>query len=631
MQDIILHNLVNAYLNRAASYRYALEANYLNPFTPVYVQLNSGSGCYSYQEHSSRVESTYSIVLGSKFYSTLRGVDKDYPIPIDKQSIIFSDIALLYDAVFFHEIGHVLYTPMTLAREVSDLLDSQRARNFLHLFHLITNLVEDVVIEGEILLYRPQTLKAIMHLRRLAFSTVPVDIKTDLTGVINVLLYNFRTTNVNKINYPDAATHKFITTYMYVCINTHDPVLRLQRCLAFAAALWDVFNCKESISYANYKSGLGSVFYKNIPDKYKDKPEDDNPEQQGEDVSPSDMFNSARSYSSNNEPEETSSSTSTKGESVDNPAKDVEVERCQSFSDGDIPKLPPNSELDEREILASAHEEVQCDYSRHIFMEVKKHYDSSMLMNRYLDVVNKYSIMIAQIADIIKKRKNWNNTHWEEYRTSGKLNDKAFYKNTYKIYKQRSLPKREADLAFSILIDNSGSMYGIKTRICGEALIVLSEVFNKLNIPFEVNAFTECRQAITLGLKSFKDDYNKVKTNLSLIEQQVQVTKLSMFGSNIDEINLDFIWRGFRKRPEKDKIIIVISDGETCGSEQALKNLAKEIERDGIQVLGLGIRSSCVDRLYSQHKTFYTEEDLKGLPKFLNDYLISKIFKKEEI
>lgn len=320
---------------------------------------------------------------------------------------------------------------------------------------------------------------------------------------------------------------------------------------------------------------------------------------------------------------------------VDNPAKEVEeeakiVSRNEGFSDPTKTQdIKPNTDIDEREVLQMAHNDVICDRTRHRFQTIKGRYDSSYLINEYLNVVSKYSLMINQIADLIKKRKNWNNTHWEEGKTSGKLNDKAFYKRTHKIYKQRSLPKREADLAFSILVDNSGSMCGMKTRICGEALIVLSEVCNKLKIPFEVNAFTEAGEAITIGLKSFEDDFNKVKTNLSLIQQQKSVPGLSMFCGNIDEINLEFVWRNFRKRKEKDKIIIVISDGQTCGSEKELKNLANTIHKDKITILGLGIKSDCVDRIYAQHKTFHSDEDLNMLPKFLNDYLVKNIFKPE--
>lgn len=634
---MLLENLIKAYLNRASITRYSLEANYLNPTGSVYVNIDNSDKCYSTQERGYWYgdDTKYAITLGLKFYPTIRKVKGNYEIPIDKQSPVYSDISMMYDAVFFHELGHILYTPMALTKESFNTICKQGGTQFANLFASVANIVEDVVIEGEIKYFRPQTTYAIDHLRKVAFNETPEEITSDLKGALNVILYNFRAIKPTVVAYPDKDIQKLLLTYMYVCINTQDPCHRMYRELAFAAALWDVFNCKEKPHYTNYKKGLDSTFYNNLPDKYKDKEDNDSVDKDtGLVKGMSNLVNSG--LSKNNNPSSTVSHIPIENDGeVDNPAKEVEeeakiVSRNEGFSDPTKTQdIKPNTDIDEREVLQMAHNDVICDRTRHRFQTIKGRYDSSYLINEYLNVVSKYSLMINQIADLIKKRKNWNNTHWEEGKTSGKLNDKAFYKRTHKIYKQRSLPKREADLAFSILVDNSGSMCGMKTRICGEALIVLSEVCNKLKIPFEVNAFTEAGEAITIGLKSFEDDFNKVKTNLSLIQQQKSVPGLSMFCGNIDEINLEFVWRNFRKRKEKDKIIIVISDGQTCGSEKELKNLANTIHKDKITILGLGIKSDCVDRIYAQHKTFHSDEDLNMLPKFLNDYLVKNIFKPE--
>lgn len=629
-----LINLIKAYLNRASMTRYAFEANYLDPSSSVFVSFDNGTACYTKQNPGYYRSSTnYSVVLGFNFYPSLRGVNPKYEIPLDSQSLIYSDISMLYDAVFYHELGHVLFTPMKLAYEVHEYIRKQNGNHFSSLYGTVSNIIEDVVIEAEIKYLRPLTSNSINHLRKVAFSKVPETVTPDLQGALDVMLYNFRTISASRSVYPDEAINKMILTYMYVCINTQDPTKRLYRTLAFTAALWDVFNLKQKPHYKNYDAGLDASFYTKLPVEYKDKDDDDKIDPSSATPNTSSIIKTGGGMSEDTAPSSTQSSTPTSGENVDQPAKDVEatvVKRNEGFSDSadDSHQKPIN--IDEREVLQLAHTNVVCDSRRHRFDTITGRYDSSPLLTRYNEVTSKYGVMINQIADLIKKRKAWNNTHWEADRTTGKLNDKAFIKKTHKIYKQRSLPKVEADLVFSILVDNSGSMGGFKTRICGEALIVLAEVCEKLRIPFEVNAFTENREAITIGLKSFEDTFSKVKTNLSLIQQEVSVPGLSMFSGNIDEINLEFVWQNFRTRKEKDKILIVISDGETCGSTDRLKELVKQIHKDKITVLGLGIKTKEVDKIYPYHKTFNTDADLQELPKFLNEYLISKVFKNVE-
>lgn len=626
-------DLIKSYLNNASNLKYTLEANYLSTDNIISVRVIDSSRCYTYNnDRYPTNKPLYNICLGTTFYESTSGVSSSFIIPLDKEEDFYKEISLLYDGVFYHELGHVLYTPMKYVAEVFNYLKDQEGTQFASLLSQVSNIIEDIVIEGEIKAYNPHTKSSINYLKKIAFKEDSLsEISNDLKGALDVILYNNRVVSLKSaLKFPDPDIDKMLVTYTYICINTPDPIKRFHRIIAFTAALWDVFMNNEKPHYKNYKNGLDHSFYTNLPSKYKDK--DNNEIPNVTDNITSNIEDTAKDISNTvNNTLNTTQVFSTEDIDVDDEAKDIEKEAIQICLDNvkendNSSKL--NINIDQQTVFKDAREDIKYSNLPHTYCHIPSKENTSKYLFNYNNIVQEYHGMILKIYNIIKKKKAWNNTHWEEGKTSGKLNDKAFYKRTHKIYKQRSLPKKEADLAISILVDNSGSMFGDKSVICGKAMIVLAEVCNKLKIPFEINAFTFGNIAVTLGLKSFKDDYNKVKTALALIPCNVDLSDYSMFCSNVDEVNLNFVWKNFRKRPEKDKILIVISDGYTCGSEEHLRKVVSDIEKDGIQVLGLGIKSDAVANIYKQHKLFNTENELQELPAFLNNYLLRNIFKE---
>jgi cobalamin biosynthesis protein CobT len=170
-------------------------------------------------------------------------------------------------------------------------------------------------------------------------------------------------------------------------------------------------------------------------------------------------------------------------------------------------------------------------------------------------------------------------------------------------------------------------MSGRKSKLAGEALIIFCEALNRLHIPFAVDAFTEGRSCVTIKLKEFKDDYNRVKTNMTLLTEQFSCDKLNTFCGNIDEVNLRYVRDILNKQHQKDKMCIVISDGATCGSWQDLRKVAQNMEASGILMLGIGIYDKNVEKIYDNHIVLKDSNDLEQLAGFLNRYLVRHIFK----
>ena len=67
---------------------------------------------------------------------------------------------------------------------------------------------------------------------------------------------------------------------------------------------------------------------------------------------------------------------------------------------------------------------------------------------------------------------------------------------------------------------------------------------------------------------------------------------------------------------------MVLCDGATTGSRDSLKRIIRQIEDDGIIVIGLGIMCSEVANIYPRHKLFASMEELeRELPQYLIDTL----------
>lgn len=184
------------------------------------------------------------------------------------------------------------------------------------------------------------------------------------------------------------------------------------------------------------------------------------------------------------------------------------------------------------------------------------------------------------------------------------------------------------DLMFGCLLDVSGSMSGHKSAICTQAMIVLFECLSRLSIPFEIGCFTSSNNGvITYIEKGYDDSPELCKANLAFSnDEYYRLYKLpdgySSFNGNIDEINLAFANSRLASHNRRDKILVVLSDGETCGSTDLLRSTVKSIEASGVTVLGIGISCNSVKEIYTNNIVFSSSADLDNLPEFLGKYLI---------
>ena len=153
----------------------------------------------------------------------------------------------------------------------------------------------------------------------------------------------------------------------------------------------------------------------------------------------------------------------------------------------------------------------------------------------------------------------------------------------------------ELKYRFSILVDLSASMLesdAAKLRESFKACVILSEVFNKFKIPFEIVGFSTTFSNDIKIYKSFKDklrnkrdDVSKILTDAGGYTPTSTVTKVSterLLKSRI---------------PEENKIMITLTDGKPNRppniddpvERRKTQEAIHEAEKKGINMIGIGI------------------------------------------
>lgn len=221
-------------------------------------------------------------------------------------------------------------------------------------------------------------------------------------------------------------------------------------------------------------------------------------------------------------------------------------------------------------------------------------------------------VLIYRLTQLIKERSY---TRYGGYFRSGKLNTPKLWKQRLQKYRlfQRRVEPRKLDVAFTLLVDESGSMNREgKYLAAREATIFFAEVLDQVGVPFEIIGYStehsEAAMAAALGhvpafryrhirhspllhrlYKTFDEPYGPVKTRLVSICPRF---------NNWDEEHLLFAHRRMLGRREKEKVIIIISDGQPNGDARHLIATVEKLSSLGIKIVGVGVVDPFVKKIY---------------------------------
>lgn len=194
-----------------------------------------------------------------------------------------------------------------------------------------------------------------------------------------------------------------------------------------------------------------------------------------------------------------------------------------------------------------------------------------------------------------------------------------------RMFKKQQASQLKTDVAMSLIVDQSGSMEGRKFRIASACAIGMSEVLQAINVPHEIVTFTTRGGLIINTIMKSYDERFVAREALAK-----RFTRDDAYmGANADGESIMWAVSRMVKRPEKEKVAIVCSDGSPAFSRSGgdgrryLKDVVKCIEETrGMDILGIGIEDNSVRRYYTRHRVL---NNLASLETVFMDLIKEKV------
>lgn len=248
---------------------------------------------------------------------------------------------------------------------------------------------------------------------------------------------------------------------------------------------------------------------------------------------------------------------------------------------------------------------------------------------------------------------------WRGGFEEGTLNSRALasaLSGNQAIYRSRQ-DVEELDTCVCMLLDASSSMRR-RSGLALQSVIALSKLFDKMGIPFMVACFN--MDAAYTGKRKLNwykrqwSDYTEAHGMqaaqnvrpfpiavylLKQFEEQLKTSKHRIAsyegmvsGSNIDGCAVRQVADNYLlPRHEKRKILLTFSDGQPCGGDgeyDRLSNVIKSLINEGVDCIGIGIKSDAVKDYYPNWVEVTDLEDLsKAAMDKIAKLLMGKRFK----
>lgn len=189
----------------------------------------------------------------------------------------------------------------------------------------------------------------------------------------------------------------------------------------------------------------------------------------------------------------------------------------------------------------------------------------------------------------------------------------------YDIFMQEGSKVTSEYVAY-ILRDGSGSMAGLKHNESMKALAIIEEGIKGV-IPFKLTSFNASGSTINHSvIKGFNNTSNKSYSTNYYKQNDIS-------GYNNDGFSIGIATKELMKRQEKDKILIILSDGmpiDVDGTKEAIK----EARKLGIIVIGIAFGDKMSRELmFPRYKYMYEKNIISTSPEGIPNAL-TRLFKK---
>lgn len=255
------------------------------------------------------------------------------------------------------------------------------------------------------------------------------------------------------------------------------------------------------------------------------------------------------------------------------------------------------------------------------------------------EAVSCYKELEKQMRQVMKRLKihvlpflEKRQTHMEKGMQMGRRMDhRTLYRPDRKVFQRRSLPADEQDTVMAVLIDLSGSMrlndrinYAVIAALC------LYQFGQEAGIPTAVyghhTELSENWEREIVCIHSFAEfDSMDGKDKYRIMDAR-------SCGANRDGVAVRYMGEKLLARPEKQKLLILISDGfpnglNYCGitAKEDLRGIKDDLTNRGVIFLAaaIGDDKAAIQEIYEE--AFLDISDLKKLPEKLAKQVLKKI------
>ena len=213
---------------------------------------------------------------------------------------------------------------------------------------------------------------------------------------------------------------------------------------------------------------------------------------------------------------------------------------------------------------------------------------------------------LAKKIDTIFNRKSVKDKRDVKYGLVDSQNLGKFITGQQDFYRQDGR-KVSPDIACLILKDDSGSMQGKNENSAMEVLAELEETFKELKFPLRMQAFSQMGHENSKIIKSWNDTDRSKNYSWSF--------HCSSYpnGGNNDAYSIALATDVLAQRKEKNKLLIVVSDGAPCCSTELVKKAVCRAQTMGIFVISILIGSeSAVNANWNTFVSMYGKNLLAG-------------------
>ena len=245
----------------------------------------------------------------------------------------------------------------------------------------------------------------------------------------------------------------------------------------------------------------------------------------------------------------------------------------------------------------------------------------------YQSLVKELQPVINKLTKVVRREIKEENLSGEKRRlyVGDKLDTSRMFAPDYKVWKNRKAPKRETDLAVTLLIDSSGSMGGLKIQLARLTAVLLTEVCEQLNVPIEIWGHSVSRFG---GFSSTVILTNYLSFDTLNHKDKYALVGMNAGGCNRDGAALLFAGERLAKRKEQKKLLFLISDGRPNdngytgdAAKEDLQHIKKTLNKKGVGLIAAAIDSDKeeIHRIYG--RDFLDITNLEDLPKIFGRIL----------